>query len=293
MVQDAESALHLARQRGSMHVAYCEQLDGQVKVKLAIETQLRHAIDRGELELYYQPQQRLSDGSLIGFEALLRWKTGASMVPPAQFIPIAEECGLILHIGDWVLAQACRQAALWNRHDGAPLTVAVNVSPRQFSQPRFLERLRQHLARSGAAPEHLELEITEGILMEQAARSTQLLAELRALGLKLAIDDFGTGYSSLAYLKRFPVHKLKIDQAFVRQLKAGSGDAEIVKAVINLGHNLGFSVIAEGVEAAEQAALLASWNCDEIQGYYFGKPMPAAAASGLVARRLERLLAEA
>ena len=163
------------------------------------------------------------------------------------------------------------------------MTVAINISPRQFMQPRFLERLRFHLERSGVRPRCIELEITEGMLMECGDRSAALLSEIRALGVRLSVDDFGTGYSSLAYLKRFPLDKLKIDQTFVRQLRADGGDAEIVKAVIALGHNLGFEVIAEGVETAQQAELLARWRCDEIQGYHYGRPLPAALAGAFMA----------
>jgi len=284
LIQKAETALHLARRRGGAHIAYCRELDHALRDHLAIEARLRHAIDRGELALHYQPQQRLLDRDLTGFEALLRWQSEAGMVSPADFIPLAEESGLILPIGDWVLAEAFRQAAAWNADGAAPLTVAVNISPRQFEQPRFLDQLRQHLARSGARPQHIELEITEGILMEGANRSAELLAELRALGFRLSIDDFGTGYSSLSYLKRFPVHKLKIDQAFVRQLEAVGDDAEIIKAIISLGHSLGFSVIAEGVETPEQASLLVWWGCDQIQGYHYGRPMPADAAAAFIAQ---------
>jgi diguanylate cyclase (GGDEF)-like protein len=291
LVQDAETALHQARRRGGAHVAYSRQLDDRVRENLALEAQLRHAAERGELELHYQPQQRLADGQLVGFEALLRWRCAGTAVSPAQFIPLAEESGLIILLGDWVIAEACRQAALWNAGTGGsetqPLTVAVNISPRQFAQPRFVERLHQHLAASGAQPRHVELEITEGVLMERTGQTAALLADIRSLGLKLAIDDFGTGYSSLAYLKRFPVQKLKIDQAFVRHLAASGDDAEIVKAVISLGHNLGFSVIAEGVETAEQAGLLAGWGCDQIQGYHYGRPMPAAQAGAFIGRLIE------
>jgi diguanylate cyclase (GGDEF)-like protein len=300
LVQEAEMALHLARQQGSSLVTYCTKLDDQLRDKLAMEAQLRHAIERGELELHYQPQKRMADGELIGFEALLRWHSATGMVSPAEFIPLAEESGLIGLIGDWVLGQASAQAAAWNRELDTPLTIAINISPRQFAQPRFVERVRHHLAQSGVNPRHIELEITEGVLMEQAALSRELLGDLRGLGLQLAIDDFGTGYSSLAYLKRFRVHKLKIDQTFVRQLKAGGEDAEIVKAVISLGHNLGFSVIAEGVELggddhplAEQASLLRQWGCDEIQGYFYGRPMSATAAEAFIAAARPRRLLQA
>nr|WP_063978198.1 bifunctional diguanylate cyclase/phosphodiesterase [Massilia sp. JS1662] len=285
LLEQAEAALHHARRQGATHVAYTRQLDDMARSHLALEADLRHAIERGELELYYQPQQRLADGGLVGFEALLRWFRDGAFISPADFVPLAEESGVIVEIGDWVLGAACRQAHAWNRDARAPVTVAVNISPRQFMQPRFLERLRHHLEKSGVRPDCIELEITEGMLMECGERSAALLADIRALGVRLSVDDFGTGYSSLAYLKRFPLDKLKIDQTFVRQLRADGGDAEIVKAVIALGHNLGFEVIAEGVESAQQAELLARWRCDEIQGYHYGKPMPATAARAFLAQR--------
>jgi EAL domain-containing protein (putative c-di-GMP-specific phosphodiesterase class I)/GGDEF domain-containing protein len=282
LLQGAEAALHLARRQGGGYVAYSRQLDDLARSNLALEADLRHAIERGEFELYYQPQQRLADGRLIGFEALLRWFHDGAFAAPAEFIPLAEETGVIVEIGDWVLGTACRQARAWNHDAAAPVTVAINISPRQFMQPRFLELLRFHLEKSGVQPHWIELEITEGMLMECGERSTRLLSEVRALGVRLSVDDFGTGYSSLAYLKRFPLDKLKIDQTFVRQLRADGGDAEIVKAVIALGHNLGFEVIAEGVETAQQADLLARWGCDEIQGYHYGRPQPAALAAAFL-----------
>jgi diguanylate cyclase len=288
-LESAEAALHQARQRGGVHVAYSRQLDDLTRSNLALEADLRHAIERGELELYYQPQQRLADGQLVGFEALLRWRRFGAFIPPSDFIPLAEETGIIVDIGDWVLGAACRQARAWNRHPGPPVTVAINISPRQFAQPSFLDRLRFYLEQSGVAPACIELEITEGMLMESGERSAILLSQIRALGVRLSVDDFGTGYSSLAYLKRFPLDKLKIDQTFVRQLRADGGEAEIVKAVIALGHNLGFEVIAEGVETAQQAELLARWRCDEIQGYRYGKPMPASAADAFILQAAEAM----
>jgi diguanylate cyclase (GGDEF)-like protein len=275
LLRNADAALQAALRAGGDPVAdYSSQLNAQTAQRLDLEAQLRHAVARGELELHYQPQQALDTGALVGFEALIRWRRNGELVAPGQFIPLAEESGLIVAIGDWVLEEACRQLMAWDR--AHPLTIAVNISPRQFAHPDFLSKIEALLARTGVDPARIELEITEGVMMEQAESAIVLLHRLRQLGLKLSIDDFGTGYSSLAYLRRFPVDKLKIDQSFVRQMQGGSEDAAIVQAVIGLGHTLGIAVIAEGVETAAQRELLHAWSCDQIQGYHYGRPLPAA-----------------
>jgi EAL domain-containing protein (putative c-di-GMP-specific phosphodiesterase class I) len=191
---------------------------------------------------------------------------------------MAEESGLIVPIGSWVLEEACRQISVWTAETGQPVSVAVNISPRQFAAPGFLAHLEDLLATTHVDPSCLELEITESVMVEDAESAIALLHRLRALGLKLAIDDFGTGYSSLAYLSRFPIHKLKIDQSFVRNMHAVSQQSAIVQATISLGHALGMTVIAEGVESEAQRAMLSAWRCDEIQGYYYSRPLPAASA---------------
>ncbi|CDG83159.1 putative bifunctional diguanylate cyclase/phosphodiesterase [Janthinobacterium agaricidamnosum] len=279
LLRNADAALHAARRAGGdMLNRYTQQLNAQADQRLKMEALLRHAIDRGELELYYQPQQALGHGRLIGFEALVRWRRDGLLVSPAEFIPLAEESGLVVAIGDWVLEHACRQIGVWQSGIGQGLVLAVNISPRQFAHPDFLPKLKQLLKRTRIDPSCLELEITETVMMEKAESSIVLLHQLRALGLKLSIDDFGTGYSSLAYLKRFPINKLKIDQSFVRQLETDANDSAIVQATITLGHNLDITVIAEGVENGTQRELLRRWGCDEIQGYYYSRPLTAAAA---------------
>jgi len=294
LLRNADAALrHARRGGGDQLLPYSRALNAHTEHRLTLEAALRRAIERGELDVHYQPQQVLRDGSLLGFEALLRWRHGGEPISPAEFIPLAEETGQIAIIGEWVLRRACEQAVLWQGMQNAPLTVAVNISPRQFSRPGFVEGVRRILAQTGAAPTTIELEITEGVMVEGGERAVAVLSELRALGLRLSIDDFGTGYSSLAYLKRLPVHKLKIDQSFVRQLAPGSADAPIVQAVIGLGHKLGLAVIAEGVETDAQRSLLQAWGCDEIQGYWYGRPMPAPAATAFavqagLARRYAR-----
>jgi diguanylate cyclase len=283
LLQNADAALQAARDSGGdCFVAYSIALNTRAQERLALESLLRHAIERNELELYFQPQQRLADDSLVGFEALVRWRRNGELIPPAEFIPLAEECGLIVPIGDWVLAEACRQAKIWSLETPHKFVIAVNISPRQFHHPSFLRRVTETLTESMIDPSFIELEITEGIVMRDVERTIDLLKDLRKRGLTLAIDDFGTGYSSLAYLKRFSIDKLKIDQSFVRHLRPNSEDAAIVQAVINLGHHLGLSVIAEGVETSGQRELLRSWGCDEIQGYFYGRPLSAAKATQFI-----------
>ncbi len=283
LLQNADAALQAAREAGGdCFVAYSIALNTRAQERLALETQLRHAIERNELELHYQPQQRLADNGLVGFEALVRWRRNGELISPADFIPLAEECGLIVPIGDWVLAEACRQAKIWSLETTHKFVIAVNISPRQFHHPAFLRRVSEILAESMIDPAFIELEITEGIVMRDVEHTIELLTDLRQRGLTLAIDDFGTGYSSLAYLKRFSIDKLKIDQSFVRHLRPNSEDAAIVQAVINLGHHLGLLVIAEGVETVLQRELLHSWGCDEIQGYLYGRPLAADKATHFI-----------
>lgn len=279
LLKNADAALQAARESGdSGLMTYSSELNMRAQEKLALEAALGHALERNELELYYQPQMSLSDKTLIGFEALVRWRRDGQLISPADFIPVAEASGLIIPIGDWILNEACRQAKSWNDASDRPIVVAVNVSPRQFRHPEFVLRVSEALTASGVDPACIELEITEGMVMEGQG-SASLLRYLRHLGVALAVDDFGTGYSTLSYLKHFPIDKLKIDQSFVRTLETDSNDAAIVKAVIALGHNLGVKVIAEGVERPLQEELLADWACDEIQGYGYGRPMPVAQAS--------------
>ncbi|OWY28569.1 putative bifunctional diguanylate cyclase/phosphodiesterase [Herbaspirillum robiniae] len=274
LLRNADAALQSARALGgNTLVAYSEELNAEAARRLDLEAQLVHAVERDELELHLQPQQRLDDGELVGFEALVRWRRGGELVSPGEFIPIAEESGLVIAIGEWVLERACAQIIALREMTGRDFVVAVNISARQFRHPGFYATIEALLARTGVNPASLELEITEGAVMEHTEAAVGLLHKLRALGLKLSIDDFGTGYSSLSYLKRFPIDKLKIDQSFVRQLKPNSQDAAIVQAVIGLGHTLGIKVIAEGVETIEQREWLKRLACDEIQGYFYSRPL--------------------
>ena len=276
---DVAKAIQLAMrqaqtQPGNSAVVFTEGLLTDQQDRLQLEARLSQALDRGEFELFYQAQCDLRTRRLSGFEALLRWRSAEGLIPPDRFIPLAEESGLIVPIGRWVLQQGCRQAKAW--HDlglGRPV-VAINISPRQFQHPEFMNTVREALSSTGADPRFIELEITEGAMLDDAESTIAKMAELRALGLHLAIDDFGTGYSSLAYLKRFPINRLKIDRAFVRDLGQDEGGAAIVQAMIQLSHSLGLTVVAEGVEDAAQEDCLRGWQCDVMQGFGYARPVP-------------------
>ena len=248
-----------------------------VQERVSIEHDLRTAIANGEFELFYQPQVDCRSGNVTGMEALLRWHhPQRGLVSPHRFIPIAEETGLIVPIGEWVLRAACRQARCWHDAGQTGLRISVNLSTRQLQQPDLGERISSCLAESGLPASALELELTESMLMADPVSATTLLRSLDGLGIRLAIDDFGTGYSSLAYLKRFPVSRLKIDRSFVRDLSSDANDAAIVRAVVALAENLRMDVIAEGVETVDQMRFLERHDCFEVQGYLFSRPRPAA-----------------
>ena len=258
-----------------------------VKGRLKMETELRRALDRGELRLHYQPQVDLRSARIVGLEALVRWEhPERGLVPPGSFIPIAEETGLILPIGRWVLETACRQASIWraDAEIGLDLVMAVNLSPRQFRHPRLVQDVGQVLAESGLDASGLEVEITEGTAMGDADATVKTLEHLKAIGIRLAIDDFGTGYSSLGYLKRFPIDVLKVDRSFVAGLPANRGDAAIVRAVVGLTRALGLKAVAEGVETKEQLAELRGLGCDQGQGYLFGRPTATEVADVMLRR---------
>ncbi len=286
---DVAKAIQLAMrqaqgQPGNSAVVFTAGLLADQQDRLQLEARLSQALERGELELFYQAQCDLRTRRLSGFEALLRWRSPDGLIAPDRFIPLAEESGLIVPIGRWVLQQACRQARIW--HDsglGRPV-MAINISPRQFQHPEFMATVREALESSGMDPHFIELEITEGAMMDDAESTITKMAELRALGLHLAIDDFGTGYSSLAYLKRFPINRLKIDRAFVRDLGQDEGGAAIVQAMIQLSHSLGMTVVAEGVEDASQEACLRNWHCDVMQGFGYARPQPVREATAFLER---------
>ena len=265
---------------GNSFLVYDTRIGESQRDKLRMESRMLKALEHGDFELFYQGQRGLPDGRICGFEALIRWRDGDKMISPAEFIPLAEETGLIVRIGAWVLEQACRQAKAWADSGAGKPLVAVNIAPRQFNHPDFLATVRDTLARTGVDPRQIELEITEGSVMNDAEASIAQLHALRELGLHLAIDDFGTGYASLSYLRRFPLDRLKIDRSFIKQLNASEQDDTIVRTVIELAHTLGLSVTAEGVETLEQEAVLQGWGCDVIQGFLRFRPAPAATATG-------------
>ena len=245
--------------------------------RLQIESRLRRALELDELELYYQPIVEASTGKLIGVEALIRWINPAmGLIPPDKFIPLAEETGLIIPIGDWVLKTACHDIKNWQRETGLDLTVAVNVSPRQFRDGGFIETVDNILRESQLDPQFLELEITERLILDNSIETSSIFKHLDDKGIKLSIDDFGTGYSALGYLKSYPFDTLKIDKSFVQDVIESSEDAALVTAIITMAHSLSLKVIAEGVEEASQLEFLNQHKCDYAQGYYFNRPIPAA-----------------
>jgi diguanylate cyclase len=245
--------------------------------RLELENDLRNAAALGQLELHYQPQVDISSGRILGLEALARWKHPIhGWVAPGEFIPLAESSDLIVHVGKWILDEACRQAKVWHNEGFGDLTIAVNLSARQFRQPDLLSMIQQTVEKHGLRPEHIVIELTESVVMADANRAIETLEQLHQSGFRVAVDDFGTGYSSINYLKRLPVSKLKIDQSFIGDLGTSVKSDSIVKAVITLAHGLGMSVIAEGVETAAQLSFLRAFGCDQYQGYLYSRPRNAA-----------------
>jgi predicted signal transduction protein with EAL and GGDEF domain len=272
LIRHAESAMRKVKQAGRanfrLHQARAE---GDRRSHMRLDHAMRQALVSNRFRLHYQPQVRLADSAIVGAEALLRWRDPEmGDVSPARFIPVAEDSGFIVAIGDWVLSQAVRQAALWQQR-GYNVPMAVNVSALQFQQSHFIDRVANVLAVSGLPPHLLELELTESILVHDAADALQRLAALSQLGVKLSIDDFGTGYSSLAYLKRFPIHKLKIDRSFISGLPGDDSDVGIVRAILQMAQALGMKVIAEGVETEGQREFLLDAGCSEYQGFLFSQ----------------------
>jgi diguanylate cyclase (GGDEF)-like protein len=282
---NADAALHQAKLQGRSALRFFSpEMTRRARERLTLDADLRRALGRCELRLYYQPQVDLVSGELVGLEALVRWQHPQhGLIPPSEFIPLAEESGLVVSLGDWVLRETCRQIKQWSDAGLKPRQTAVNVSAVQLSRGHLVESVKEALETSGIAPEQLELEITESFVMADRDRSFKSLADLKALGVRLSIDDFGTGYSSLGYLQQLEVHKLKVDSSFVRDMTSNSGNASIVKAVIALGHSLALEVVAEGVENQAQASYLRSMQCDMMQGYLVSRPLPAAETTSFLA----------
>ncbi|HEU0219566.1 MAG TPA: EAL domain-containing protein [Gallionella sp.] len=277
LLRNADAALYRAKEEGrNTFQFYAAEMNQQLLARLNLERDLRQALERGEFLLHYQPQVNLASGAIIGAEALVRWRQPArGIVSPGEFIPLAEETGLIVPLGEWVLKEACRQARAWHAAGLPEIGMSVNLSARQFRSPGLAQTILGVLAETGLEAHLLEMEITESMVMQDPEGAIAVLDELQRHGISFAMDDFGTGYSSLNYLKRFPIHKLKIDQSFVRHITTDPDDAAIAATVIELSHGLKLKVIAEGVETEEQRAFLRAHGCDEMQGYLFSRPVPA------------------
>ncbi|WP_428827476.1 EAL domain-containing protein [Azonexus sp. IMCC34842] len=284
VMQNADTAMYFAKAKGRNNFQFfTADMNTRAVQRLFVESSLRRALLQGEFELHYQPKINIASGQITGAEALIRWQDPElGIVYPGQFVRIAEECGLIVPIGRWVLREACRQVQVWLDYGLRAVPVAVNISAIEFRHVDFIEELALILEETGLAPRYLELELTESILMHEAEASASVLEQLKAMGVQLAIDDFGTGYSSLSYLNRFPIDTLKIDQSFVRDVPGNADDAAIVSAVISMGKSLKQRVVAEGVETAEQLAFLQNQQCDEGQGFLFSYPLPAGDFSRLL-----------
>jgi diguanylate cyclase (GGDEF)-like protein len=293
LLKAADVAMYRAKETGrNNYMYYSPSMNVHTVERLKLESDLRHALERGEFLLHYQPKVELTSGLITGIEALLRWKHPTrGLVPPMDFIPLAEETGLIVPIGEWVLATACARTKAWQDSGLTNLGVAVNLSARQFSDPMLLSKLTNIIRDSGLHPSSLELEITESVVMAHGEFAVAALEKLKSIGVRIAIDDFGTGYSSLAYLKRFPIDTLKVDRSFIRDIPADSGDKKITRAIIAMAHGLKLKVVAEGVETAEQLKYLRAQRCDAVQGYLFYRPLPEEEVTdALKLNRLDRVM---
>jgi diguanylate cyclase (GGDEF)-like protein/PAS domain S-box-containing protein len=293
LMKNADCAMYKAKECGrDNHQFFKAEMNERALERQSVESSLRRALERSELVLHYQPKLNLETNTVVGVEALVRWNhPERGLISPAHFIPIAEECGLIVPIGRWVLHQACRQAMSWINAGLPPTRMAINISAVELRAKDFVSAVRDILVETGLDPDLLELELTETFLMQDSSATALVLYAIKALGVHLTLDDFGTGYSSLSYLKRFPIDTLKIDQSFVRDLVTDSDDASIVRAVIGMGKSLNMQVVAEGVETPEQLAFLKQQICPEGQGYFFSHPIEPAAFCKLMSRKVTHELA--
>lgn len=276
LIKHAETAMHTSKERGANDFSfYTKDMNLRAQRQQNLESAIRHALEHDEFVLHYQPKLDLRSGRIVGAEALIRWfQPRSGWVSPADFIPVAEDSGLIVPLTQWVLRQACEQAQAWRGMGLPPLCMSVNVSPIDFRQRDFVDNLAAILKQSGLPPARLELEITESVLMQNVDETVAILQKIKAMGVRLALDDFGTGYSSLSYLRRFPIDVLKIDQSFVRGLNVNSQDAQLISAIIGMGKSLELNIIAEGVETVEQLNFLKTQECEEGQGFLFSKAVP-------------------
>jgi len=292
LMRNADMAMYKAKERGrNNYQFFTSDMNDNAVNRLKIETELRSALDNDEFELYYQPKVRLVDHALIGVECLIRWNhPQRGLLGPVEFISIAEESGVIVNIGSWVIEQACIAGKILQNESNLPFQIALNMSPRQFRDPTLISTVRRCLRESNLPPELMELEITETMLMHDIKAASLTVQHLFDLGVQLAIDDFGTGYSSLNYLKRFPINTIKVDRSFVMDIPSSEDDMAITSAVIAMAHRLKMSVVAEGVETVKQLKFLKEQNCEYAQGYLFGKPMTLDSIRRLIASDNERLV---
>jgi EAL domain-containing protein (putative c-di-GMP-specific phosphodiesterase class I) len=262
-------------------------MNAEALKRITLENNLRRALEREEFEVFYQPKVNVKNGQIGGMEALVRWRhPELGLVSPSEFIPLAEDTGLIEQLGEWILRTACIQCNEWQKNGAKPFYISVNLSPRQFQQPNLLKVITDIIQKTGVDSDCLVLELTESSIMKNAESAIETLSELKKMGIKIAIDDFGTGYSSLGYLKRLPIDILKIDRSFVCDVTTDADDAALVMAIITLAHNLGLKVIAEGVETEEQLRFLRLLRCDDWQGYLSSEPMPAANMSRFLTKAM-------
>ena len=277
-MRHADLAMYDAKAGGGDRFRFFSpQMGRRAQERLHLETGLRVALEHGELRLHYQPRLELGSGRLAGAEALVRWQhPERGLVSPGLFVPLAEESGLVLPMGEWVLREACTQVQRWTGKLPRGFRMAANLSPRQFQDPHLLDRVLATLEETGTFGHQLELELTESALTVDPSKAAAILTRLAGRGIAISVDDFGTGYSSLAHLKRFPLDALKIDRSFVRDLPHDAEDAAIVHAIVSLARSLGLTVVAEGVEQEEQASFLRDLGCEQVQGFFFGRPVPAA-----------------
>ena len=295
LTKNADMAMYLAKEDGKNGFRFfTREIKAQSIERLTLESALRRALERDQFSLHYQPKVDMASGQITGVEALLRWNhPELGLVSPGQFIPLAEETGLIVPIGRWVLKEACAQNMAWQRRGLRPVTMAVNLSPRQFADAHLLHDVDEALLASGMSPVLLQLEVTESMVMRNVSRAIKVLDAVQSRGIRLAIDDFGTGYSSMSLMKQFPIDTIKIDRSFVRDLPNDSEDQAIAQAIISMGKALGMTVIAEGVETVEQQTFLRNHACDEMQGFLFSKPLPPRQMAELLASRAAAGLAAA
>jgi EAL domain-containing protein (putative c-di-GMP-specific phosphodiesterase class I) len=287
LVRNADAAMYHAKSSGrNNYKFYTADLNARAREILAIESQLRHAVDRHEFVLHYQPQVEMSSGNIIGAEALIRWNHPTlGLLGPLHFIDVAEERGYIVQIGNWVIREACRQIAEWHGKGLPLMTVGVNLSALQFRHQDLVGLLQDALAEYQLPGSCLDVEVTESVIMDDLESTVQTIRAIQAMGIRMSIDDFGTGYSSLAYLKRFKADKLKIDRSFVRDIPGDQDDTAITRAIINMSKNLNMQVVAEGVETVEQWQFLAEEGCHQVQGYLLSKPVSAEAVEPLLRQK--------